>query len=137
MLNHVLGTKFRIVEGYKGIRDAALAIERGEVEGVCMSYAQFNDYQHLIRDGKLRILLHAEETPIPEIPQVPSIYDVRQDRRAAPALALRVLERGIRAALRVAARGIGRPRRAHAQGVRRSGAGTRRCWPTPRSPRST
>jgi len=74
VLNHVLGTKFRIVEGYKGIRDAALAIERGEVEGVCMSYAQFNDYQHLVRDGKLRILLHAEETPIPDIPQVPSIY---------------------------------------------------------------
>jgi len=74
VINHVLGTKFRIVEGYKGIRDAALAIERGEVEGVCMSYAQFNDYQHLIRAGKLRILLHAEETPIPEVPQVPSIY---------------------------------------------------------------
>ena len=74
VLNHVLGTRFRIVEGYKGIRDAALAIERGEVEGVCMSYAQFNDYQHLVRDGKLRILLHAEETPIPDIPQVPSIY---------------------------------------------------------------
>ena len=74
VINHVLGTKFRIVEGYKGIRDAALAIERGEVQGVCMSYAQFNDYQHLIRAGKLRILLHAEEAPVPEIPQVPSIY---------------------------------------------------------------
>jgi tripartite-type tricarboxylate transporter receptor subunit TctC len=74
VLNHVLGTRFRIVEGYKGIRDAALAIERGEVEGVCMSYAQFNDYQHLVHEGKLRILLHAEETPIPDIPQVPSIY---------------------------------------------------------------
>jgi len=74
VINHVLGTKFRIVEGYKGIRDAALAIERGEVEGVCMSYAQFNDYGHLVREGKLRILLHAEETPIPDIPQVPSIY---------------------------------------------------------------
>ncbi len=74
VINHVLGTKFRIVEGYKGIRDAALAIERGEVEGVCMSYAQFNDYQPLIREGKLRILLHAEETPIAEVPQVPSIF---------------------------------------------------------------
>jgi tripartite-type tricarboxylate transporter receptor subunit TctC len=74
VLNHVLGTRFRIVEGYKGIRDAALAIERGEVEGVCMSYAQFNDYQHLVHAGKLRILLHVEETPIPDIPQVPSIY---------------------------------------------------------------
>ena len=74
VINHVLGTKFRVVEGYKGINDAALAIERGEVEGVCMSYAQFNNYQHLIREGKLRILFHAEESAVPEIPDVPSIY---------------------------------------------------------------
>jgi tripartite-type tricarboxylate transporter receptor subunit TctC len=75
VLNHVLGTKFRVIEGYKGITDAALAIERGEVQGVCMSYAQFNNYQHLIAEGKLRILFHAEETPVPEIASVPSIYD--------------------------------------------------------------
>jgi tripartite-type tricarboxylate transporter receptor subunit TctC len=74
VLNHVLKMKFRIVEGYKGIHDAALAIERGEVQAVCMSYAQFNTYQHLIKEGKLRILLHAEETPIAEVPDVPSIY---------------------------------------------------------------
>jgi tripartite-type tricarboxylate transporter receptor subunit TctC len=75
VLNHVLGTKFRVIEGYKGITDAALAIERGEVQGVCMSLAQFNNYNHLIRAGKLRILFHAEETPVADIPDVPSIYD--------------------------------------------------------------
>src|SRR3954447_19094601 len=69
VINHVLGTKFRVVEGYKGINDAALAIERGEVQGVCMSYAQFNNYQHFIREGKLRILFHAEESAVPEIPE--------------------------------------------------------------------
>lgn len=74
VLNHVLGTKFRVVEGYKGIHDAALAIERGEVQGVCMSFAQFKNYGNLIREGKLRILFHAEEEPVPQIPQVPSIY---------------------------------------------------------------
>jgi len=74
VLNHVLGTKFRVIEGYKGITDAALAIERGEVQGVCMSLAQFNNYDHLIRAGKLRILFHAEETPVADIPDVPSIY---------------------------------------------------------------
>jgi tripartite-type tricarboxylate transporter receptor subunit TctC len=78
VLNHVLGTKFRVIEGYKGITDAALAIERGEVQGVCMSYGQFTNYEHLIRAGKLRILFHAEETPIAELPDVPSIYDYAQ-----------------------------------------------------------
>jgi tripartite-type tricarboxylate transporter receptor subunit TctC len=75
VLNHVLGAKFRVVEGYKGINDAALAIERGEVQGVCMSLAQFNNYEHLFREGKMRILFHAEEASIPDLPQVPSIYD--------------------------------------------------------------
>jgi tripartite-type tricarboxylate transporter receptor subunit TctC len=54
---------------------AILAMERGEVQGACASYGQFRIYEQLIRDGKLLFLLRAEETPIPEIPEVPSIFD--------------------------------------------------------------
>ena len=76
VFNHVLGTKFRVVEGYKGTTDAVLAMERGEVEGVCATYGQFRVYEQMIKDGKLRFILRAEESPIPEIPHVPSIYDL-------------------------------------------------------------
>src|SRR5262249_51550419 len=42
---------------------------------VCTSYAQFNNYQHLIREGKFRILMHLDQTPVPGMPPaVPSIY---------------------------------------------------------------
>jgi len=75
VLNHVLSTKFRIVEGYKGPPDVLIAMERGEVEGMCSSYAQFRAQENLIRDGKMRILLRAEEAPVPELAQVPSVYD--------------------------------------------------------------
>jgi tripartite-type tricarboxylate transporter receptor subunit TctC len=75
VLNHVLHTKFRIVEGYKGIPDSILAVERGEVEGMCSAYGQFRNHEHHIREGRLRVLARAEETPIPELPDVPSIYD--------------------------------------------------------------
>src|SRR5262249_42573733 len=75
VFNHVLGTKFRIVQGYKGTTDTVLAMERGEVQGACASYGQFRIYEQLIRDGKLVFLLRAEEEPIPEIPDVPSIFD--------------------------------------------------------------
>ena len=75
LFNHVLGTRFRVIEGYKGTTDVVLAVERGEVEGACASYGQFRIYEQLIRDGKLVFLLRAEETPIPEIPEVPSIFD--------------------------------------------------------------
>ena len=75
VFNHVLGTKFKLVEGYKGTQDALLAIERGELQGVCASYGQFRSYAHLISEGKLKFLLRAEEAVMPEIPNVPSIYE--------------------------------------------------------------
>jgi len=52
-----------------------LAIERGELQGACASYQQFRVSEQLFRDGKLTFLLRAEEAPIPEIPDVPSIFD--------------------------------------------------------------
>jgi tripartite-type tricarboxylate transporter receptor subunit TctC len=76
VFNHVLGTKFRLIEGYKGVTDTVIAIERGEVEGICASYGQFVNQAQQIREGKLRILLRAEEAEVevPELKHVPSIY---------------------------------------------------------------
>jgi tripartite-type tricarboxylate transporter receptor subunit TctC len=75
VFNKVLGTKFRIVEGYQGMGDAMLAMQRGETQGICSSYAQFRIGDQLVRDGKVTFLLRAEETPIAELPDVPSIFD--------------------------------------------------------------
>ena len=128
VFNHVLGTRFRIIQGYKGTTDTVLAMERGEVQGACASYGQFRIYEQLIRDGKLVFLLRAEETPIPEIPDVPSIFDYAKTRRATPAHAIHLFEHGVWTALRHAARCTARPRRDDAQGVRRNppGSGTPR-----------
>src|SRR5437667_1593165 len=65
VLNHVLGTKFRIIEGYKAAQDVLLAIERGEVQGVCSSYSQFRSYDRLFREGELRILLRVDDAAPP------------------------------------------------------------------------
>jgi tripartite-type tricarboxylate transporter receptor subunit TctC len=35
MANGILGTKFKLVTGYKGSRDVTLAMERNEVQGIC------------------------------------------------------------------------------------------------------
>ena len=75
VLNHVLGTRFRIIEGYKAAQDVLLAIERGEVQGVCSSYSQFRSYDRLFREGKLRILFRVEEAALPDRPDVTSIFD--------------------------------------------------------------
>jgi tripartite-type tricarboxylate transporter receptor subunit TctC len=55
-LAKALGMKFRIVQGYKGTADILLAVERGEVMGMCSDYGPLT-HQSLFRDGKLRILL--------------------------------------------------------------------------------
>ncbi len=75
VLNNVLGTKFRIVEGYQGMGDTLLAVQRGELQGACASFQQFRIVEQQIKDGKMTYLLRAEETPIAEIPDVPSIFD--------------------------------------------------------------
>ncbi len=75
VFNHLLDAKFKLIEGYRGTADIVLAIERGEVQGVCASYGQFRTYAKSFEDGKLRILFRAEEVVMPEIPNAPSIYD--------------------------------------------------------------
>lgn len=35
LLNNVLGSKFRVISGYPGTREILVAIERGELQGVC------------------------------------------------------------------------------------------------------
>jgi len=74
VLNRILGTKFHMVEGYRGAGDILIAIDRGEVQGVCMSLGQFRTSQQKFKEGKLRYLLRAEESPLPSV-DAPSVYD--------------------------------------------------------------
>ncbi len=75
VLNRVLGARFRVVEGYQGPPDAWLAMERGEIDGFCSSINQFMSRIEDIRAGNARLLLRAEETPLPDFPDVRSIYE--------------------------------------------------------------
>lgn len=75
-LNNVLGTKFKLVEGYQGSGAAVIALERGEVEGICHTSGVFQSHHaQMVKNGELKILLHVEEAPLPENPDIPSIFD--------------------------------------------------------------
>ncbi len=69
ILNSVLGTKFKLVSGYKGNRDVMHAIERGEVHGVCG--AGWTSLQtainHLLKDGKVRVIAQEEPAGHPDL----------------------------------------------------------------------
>jgi tripartite-type tricarboxylate transporter receptor subunit TctC len=82
VLNKVLATKFNVVEGYAGANAAILALERKEVDGICHTYSLFRtSHASLMNEGKVRILLHAEESDFPDDPRVPSVYRYAKTER--------------------------------------------------------
>src|SRR6266508_500940 len=77
VLANVLGMKFKVVEGYPGTNAAILALERGEVEGICHTYSLFQTtHARLVKEGQLSIIMHVEEVAFPDDPSVPSVYDL-------------------------------------------------------------
>jgi hypothetical protein len=76
MLNTLLGTKFKVIAGYTttGMR---LAVERGEVEGICGlsydTYAAANP-EWLI-DKKIRFILQTGSKPVKALPDVPLLIN--------------------------------------------------------------
>ena len=76
-LNNLLGTKFKIVTGYRSGAEMTLAVERREVEGRgSWSWASFrNDGMAMLKRGELTLLVQMAMAKSPEIPQVPGVMD--------------------------------------------------------------
>jgi tripartite-type tricarboxylate transporter receptor subunit TctC len=75
MLNQMIGTKFRMVEGYRSTNTVILAIERREVEGICMSSSTLLGPRFdLIEKKTLKILFNVEERRMAAMPNVPTIF---------------------------------------------------------------
>lgn len=76
--NKLTGTQFKLVSGYRGTQDMILAMERGEVEGLCGYYWSSLKTQKAdwVRDGKLNILVQMAMEPHPELTKmgVPEIW---------------------------------------------------------------
>jgi tripartite-type tricarboxylate transporter receptor subunit TctC len=84
--NHTAGTKFDVVTGYKGTVDIGLAMERGEVDGLCgwdwsSVKSQKGDW---LRDKKLNLLVQVGLDPQPELTQlgVPEIWTFIKDQNS-------------------------------------------------------
>ncbi|MGE0651290.1 MAG: Bug family tripartite tricarboxylate transporter substrate binding protein [Alphaproteobacteria bacterium] len=74
ILKGVLGMKFKLVEGYKGTADIFLAMERGELHGVCHSLSGLRaGVPGWLESGKIRVLFNMERKPIPGV-NAPTIY---------------------------------------------------------------
>ncbi|MGE0745051.1 MAG: Bug family tripartite tricarboxylate transporter substrate binding protein [Rhodospirillales bacterium] len=81
VLNHVFGTKMKIVSGYPGGSEVALAMERGEVGGRCgwsWSTIKANSL-HLVRDGRIRLLVQFGLSKHADLPDVPLVMDLAEN----------------------------------------------------------
>jgi tripartite-type tricarboxylate transporter receptor subunit TctC len=85
VMNHVFGTRFKLVMGYKGSNEAMLAVERGEVEGHSTSYTALKvAHPDWIREGKVTILVQFALKRHPEMPDIPTAVDLaRNDEERA------------------------------------------------------
>jgi tripartite-type tricarboxylate transporter receptor subunit TctC len=72
-LNALLGTKFKIVTGYRGATQVKLAMERGEVHAnVALAWGSAKtQYQDLLQSKKLIVMAKYSPTTDPELANVP------------------------------------------------------------------
>ena len=77
VLNGVLGTHFKIVEGYPGGSEVLLAMERGEVSGRCgWSWSSVKStHKSWIDEKKMIVLVQLSLNRHPELPDVPLVTD--------------------------------------------------------------
>jgi tripartite-type tricarboxylate transporter receptor subunit TctC len=73
LLNATLGTKMRVVPGYKGMNDIFLAMERGEVDGYPGIFysALAATRPNWLAEKKARIIVQFGSQPLKELPGVP------------------------------------------------------------------
>ena len=89
-LNNLLGTRFRVVTGYRSGAEMTLAVERGEVEGRgSWSWSAFRkDGMPMLEKGELNILVQMALTKSPEIPKVPLVMDYAKTEEQRQVLSL-------------------------------------------------
>ena len=79
VFNEVLGTKFRIVRGYKGTREITLAVERGEVQGLCgWAWSSLQtQVPHWLKDKSANIVLQNGVSTDPQLDKmgVPTTWE--------------------------------------------------------------
>ena len=95
-LNAILGFKFRLVGGYPSSADVFLAMERGEVQGICESLdsvkARRPDW---ISSGAVTVLFQGGVRPNPELKGVPFVVDLAKKPEDKKAIEFLYIGQGI------------------------------------------
>jgi tripartite-type tricarboxylate transporter receptor subunit TctC len=90
LYKNVFGAKIKLVTGYHGTNDTTLAMERGEVDGLCgLSWSTLKA-RHLqwMNEKKINIVIQAALRKQPELANVPLAGELTQDREKQQILKL-------------------------------------------------
>ena len=86
-MNRIMGTKFKVISGYKAGGNVLLAIERGEVNGRCAwSWSSIvSQRPQWLKDKKINLLAQLAVEKHPDLPHVPLATDfvTNEDQRKA------------------------------------------------------
>ena len=81
VIDKVYGAKAKLVTGYPGTAEMFLAVERGELAGVCgVSYSTITGrWAEQLQQGQLHIIVQGGLEKHPALPDVPSMLDLAAD----------------------------------------------------------
>jgi tripartite-type tricarboxylate transporter receptor subunit TctC len=81
LYNNVFGTKMKLVTGYHGTNDMTLAMERGEIDGVCgLSWSTLKArHMQAMKDKQIYVVIQAALKKQPELADVPLAIDLTKD----------------------------------------------------------
>jgi tripartite-type tricarboxylate transporter receptor subunit TctC len=78
IMGALLGVKVKMIHGYQGVRTSILAIQRGELDGVCGIYMSSMRAQHRreTASGELTVWMTFDSKRTADYPDVPTIYEL-------------------------------------------------------------
>lgn len=90
LVKNLFGAPIKLVSGYPGSNDIALAMERGEVDGVCaLSYSTIKStLDDKIKNKDINVIFQAGLKKAPDLPDVPLLIDLANDAKQREVLKL-------------------------------------------------
>jgi tripartite-type tricarboxylate transporter receptor subunit TctC len=96
IVKNTTDARVKLVKGYKGTRDIVLAMERGEVDGICgWEWASLKaQHPDFIRDGKINLLAQIGPEPDPDLAKqgIPELWKYIKNEKDRAAVELIVAQ---------------------------------------------
>ena len=90
LFKNVFGAPIKLVPGYPGTNEISLAMERGEVDGLCgLSWSTIKTrHADWLKDKKIDMIVQASFKKVPELADVPLAMDETKDKEKLQILKL-------------------------------------------------